>query len=209
MFSCSDSIKFNNFTQTCWTFQRPHRTQGKQAPSEVPVDCIISAYFEARLTCLIMLQERGYVVKEGRALRATSRGRVLSAFLQQHFAQYVDYDFTSDMESQLDDVAGDLARLHCTHCISHCTYCISQQPHTHWQQMRRLHSLYMVALSQVLPLLHSDVGFFLPHKSHGKWYHPKQSNWHGVVMVGRFCTATHRQFQKVVQSLHIATKRVY
>lgn len=57
----------------------------------------------------MMLQERGYVVKEGRALRATSRGRVLSAFLQQHFAQYVDYDFTSDMESQLDDVAGDLA----------------------------------------------------------------------------------------------------
>ncbi len=81
-----------------------------------------------------MLKERGYVVKEGRALRATSRGRVLSAFLQQHFAQYVDYDFTSDMESQLDDVAGDLARLqctrcisqHCTYCISHCTYCISQ-----------------------------------------------------------------------------------
>ncbi|KAL0040585.1 hypothetical protein WJX77_011670 [Trebouxia sp. C0004] len=53
-----------------------------------------------------VLQERGYVVKEGRALRATSRGRVLSAFLQQYFAQYVDYEFTSDMESQLDDVAG-------------------------------------------------------------------------------------------------------
>lgn len=53
-----------------------------------------------------MLQERGYVAKEGRALRATSRGRVLSAFLQQYFAQYVDYSFTSDMEAQLDDIAG-------------------------------------------------------------------------------------------------------
>ena len=47
------------------------------------------------------------MVKEGRALRATSRGRVLSAFLQQYFAKYVDYNFTSDMERQLDDIAGD------------------------------------------------------------------------------------------------------
>ncbi len=60
-----------------------------------------------------------------RALKASNtnsccpcRGHVLSAFLQQYFAQYVDYEFTSDTESQLDDVAGDLARLQCTHCIS-------------------------------------------------------------------------------------------
>ncbi len=71
-----------------------------------------------------MLQERGYVVKEGRALRATSRGRVLSAFLQQYFAQYVDYEFTSDLESQLDDVAGDLARLQCIHYITEHSHCI-------------------------------------------------------------------------------------
>ncbi len=53
------------------------------------------------------------MVKEGRALRATSRGRVLSAFLQQYFLQHVDYEFTSDLESQSDNVAGDLARLQC------------------------------------------------------------------------------------------------
>ncbi len=76
------------------------------------------------MTCLIMVQERGYVVKEGRALGATSRGRVLSAFLQQYFAQYVDYEFTSDLESQLDDVAGDLARLQCMHGISEHPRCI-------------------------------------------------------------------------------------
>lgn len=58
-----------------------------------------------------MAQERGYVVKEGRALRATSRGRVLSAFLQQYFTQYVDYSFTSDMEAQLDDIAGGVPSL--------------------------------------------------------------------------------------------------
>ena len=87
-----------------------------------PVDCVVSEHSQASLTGLIVIQERGYVVKEGRALRATSRGRVLSAFLQQYFSQYVDYEFTSDMESQLDDVAGDLARLQCTHCISEHTH---------------------------------------------------------------------------------------
>ncbi len=113
-----------------------------------------------------MVQERGYVVKEGRALRATSRGRVLSAFLQQHFAQYVDYDFTSDMESQLDDVAGDVTQLRCTHCIS-------QHPHMHWQWMRRLHTFVHDCSSQVLPwALHCDVGFFLPHEVHDNCYHP-------------------------------------
>lgn len=61
-----------------------------------------------------MVQDRGYMVKEGRALRATSSGRVLSAFLQHYVAQCVDYEFTSDMESQLADVA----RLQ---CINECS----------------------------------------------------------------------------------------
>lgn len=46
--------------------------------------------------------------KEGKALQATSRGRVLSAFLEHYFAQYVDYGFTSDMEAHLDEIAGAL-----------------------------------------------------------------------------------------------------
>ncbi len=66
-----------------------------------------------------MPQKRGYVVKEGKALRPTSRGRVLSAFLQQYFAQYVDYNFTSDMETQLDDIAGDCS------FFSTCDLCYS------------------------------------------------------------------------------------
>ncbi len=47
------------------------------------------------------------MTKEGRALRAESRGRVLSAFLQHYFPDYVDYDFTATLEDQLDHVSGD------------------------------------------------------------------------------------------------------
>ncbi|GIL72038.1 hypothetical protein Vretifemale_2451 [Volvox reticuliferus] len=56
-----------------------------------------------------LLQERGYVTREGRSLLPTSLGRVLTAFLEHYFPKYVDYDFTSDMEGQLDDVAGGRA----------------------------------------------------------------------------------------------------
>ena len=50
-------------------------------------------------------------MKEGRSLQATSRGRVLSAFLQHYFARYVDYGFTSNLESQLDEIAGIVSLL--------------------------------------------------------------------------------------------------
>ena len=52
------------------------------------------------------VQARGYAVKEGRGLKPTARGKLVVAFLQSHFARYLDYDYTSDMESQLDEVAG-------------------------------------------------------------------------------------------------------
>ena len=59
-----------------------------------------------------LLQDRGYVVKEGRALRPESRGRVLSSFLRAFFPQYVDYGFTALLEDQLDEVSGPaLSRL--------------------------------------------------------------------------------------------------
>ena len=46
------------------------------------------------------------MVKEGRALRPESRGRVLSSFLHAFFPQYVDYGFTASLEDQLDEVSG-------------------------------------------------------------------------------------------------------
>lgn len=49
--------------------------------------------------------DRGYVEKEGRTLLPTDTGDVVSSFLEEHFADYIGDDFTSDMEDQLDDIA--------------------------------------------------------------------------------------------------------
>lgn len=51
------------------------------------------------------IQDRGYVEKEGRALKPTDTGEVVSDFLSEHFDQYVGYDFTAEMENELDDIA--------------------------------------------------------------------------------------------------------
>lgn len=51
------------------------------------------------------ITERGYVTKEGRTLIPTDTGDVVSTFLEQHFAEYISDDFTSEMENELDDIA--------------------------------------------------------------------------------------------------------
>ena len=52
-----------------------------------------------------LLQTRSYVRKEGRALHAEPLGRVLSAFLCRYFPTYVDPEFTSRLENDLDEVS--------------------------------------------------------------------------------------------------------
>ncbi|MFT7507358.1 MAG: DNA topoisomerase-1 [Acidimicrobiales bacterium] len=49
--------------------------------------------------------DRGYTIKEGRTLIPTDTGDVVSSFLEEHFADYIDDDFTSEMEDQLDEIA--------------------------------------------------------------------------------------------------------
>lgn len=48
---------------------------------------------------------RGYVEKEGRTLIPTDTGDVVSSFLEKHFIEYIDDDFTAEMEDQLDEIA--------------------------------------------------------------------------------------------------------
>lgn len=55
-----------------------------------------------------VLQERGYVNLDKKRFVAESLGRLVNAFLVSFFEKYVEYGFTADLESQLDDVsAGD------------------------------------------------------------------------------------------------------
>jgi DNA topoisomerase-1 len=51
------------------------------------------------------IQDRGYVEKEGRALKPTATGMVVSGWLEEHFAEYVSDVFTAEMEDELDEVS--------------------------------------------------------------------------------------------------------
>lgn len=49
--------------------------------------------------------QRGYAEKDGRTLRPTDTGEVVSTFLEDHFANYISDTFTSEMEDELDEIA--------------------------------------------------------------------------------------------------------
>jgi DNA topoisomerase-1 len=50
------------------------------------------------------IQERAYVRKEKNRLLPEDKGRLVTAFLANYFGRYVDYDFTADLEEDLDKV---------------------------------------------------------------------------------------------------------
>ena len=51
------------------------------------------------------LLDREYVELESKRFHPTDVGRVVARFLTQHFAQYVDYDFTAQLENTLDEIS--------------------------------------------------------------------------------------------------------
>jgi DNA topoisomerase-1 len=51
------------------------------------------------------INDRGYVIKDGKALKPTDTGDVVSSFLEAHFANYISDVFTAEMEDKLDDLA--------------------------------------------------------------------------------------------------------
>lgn len=51
------------------------------------------------------IQDRGYVEKEGRSLKPTDTGEIVSEFLEQNFEKYVSDSFTSEVEDKLDRIA--------------------------------------------------------------------------------------------------------
>jgi DNA topoisomerase-1 len=56
------------------------------------------------------LRERSYVKMDKNRFIPDDRGRLVIAFLENFFGKYVEYDFTADLEEQLDQVsAGELS----------------------------------------------------------------------------------------------------
>lgn len=51
------------------------------------------------------LEARGYVEKEGRSLKPTDTGDVVSTFLEANFPTYISDTFTAEMEDELDEIA--------------------------------------------------------------------------------------------------------
>ncbi|MDO8496480.1 MAG: type I DNA topoisomerase [bacterium] len=51
------------------------------------------------------LNDRKYVEKEGKALKPTDTGEVVSSFLEENFTNYISDTFTAEMEDELDDIA--------------------------------------------------------------------------------------------------------
>ncbi len=51
-----------------------------------------------------VISNRGYADIENKRFFPTDRGKLLSAFLENLFSKYVDYDFTAKLEDQLDDI---------------------------------------------------------------------------------------------------------
>jgi DNA topoisomerase-1 len=55
------------------------------------------------------LSDREYVITDKRKLIPHSKGRLVTAFLENFFTKYVEYDFTADLEEKLDKIsAGEL-----------------------------------------------------------------------------------------------------
>lgn len=52
-----------------------------------------------------VLQDRDYVTLEKKQFTPEDRGRIVTSFLTHYFPKYVEYDFTAQLEEQLDDIS--------------------------------------------------------------------------------------------------------
>ncbi|MEZ5927712.1 MAG: type I DNA topoisomerase [Parvularculaceae bacterium] len=58
---------------------------------------------------LSTLRDRGYVTMDKNRFVPDSKGRIVTAFLENFFRRYVEYDFTANLEEQLDEISnGDV-----------------------------------------------------------------------------------------------------
>jgi DNA topoisomerase-1 len=56
-------------------------------------------------TIISTLQAREYAILDKKRFVPTDVGRVVTKFLTEHFTRYVDYDFTANLEDELDEVS--------------------------------------------------------------------------------------------------------
>lgn len=86
-----------------------HFTEPPPRYNEASLVKILEAYGIGRpstyASIISTLQNREYVILESRRFEPTEIGKIVNRFLSQHFAQYVDYEFTAKMEDSLDEIS--------------------------------------------------------------------------------------------------------
>lgn len=95
---------------------------------------------------LTVLQDRHYVRINDRHFFPEDRGRLVTAFLENYFNRYIQYNFTADLEEQLDDISGGRANW-------------KTVLHQFWHEfIRHVDSTKNLSVSDVLSVLDRELG---------------------------------------------------
>jgi len=90
-------------------FGDQHFTEPPPRYSEASLVKVLEEYGIGRpstyASIISTLQDREYVLLDKKRFTPTDVGRVVNKFLTQHFTRYVDYDFTANLENELDEIA--------------------------------------------------------------------------------------------------------
>jgi DNA topoisomerase-1 len=102
-FDAGDSVKIAKL------YGEQHFTQPPPRYSEASLVKALEQYGIGRpstyASIISTLQNREYVVLDKKRFQPTDVGRVVNKFLTDHFAHWVDYEFTAKLEDELDDIS--------------------------------------------------------------------------------------------------------
>jgi len=102
-FAASDVVKINKL------YGEQHFTQPPPRYSEASLVKALEQYGIGRpstyASIISTLVNREYVTLDKKRFMPTDVGRIVNKFLTDHFAHWVDYEFTAKMEDELDDIS--------------------------------------------------------------------------------------------------------
>ena len=104
-----------------------------------------------------VLQDRNYVEMDARRFVPEDRGRLVTTFLTHFFERYVQYDFTANLETQLDDVSGSRLDWH-------------SLMNEFWTAFKQtVDGTSDLTITQVIDTLNDDLAaYFFPEREDGK-----------------------------------------
>jgi DNA topoisomerase-1 len=102
-FASGDSVKVEKL------YGEQHFTQPPPRYSEASLVKALEQYGIGRpstyASIISTLQNREYVILDKKRFTPTDVGRVVNKFLTEHFAHWVDYEYTAKLEDELDDIS--------------------------------------------------------------------------------------------------------